>query len=283
RQIWLVVSQPVVAQAFARKLRHLGAEVEIFNKASKVHERLASSRRVGELPAALVVDYAFDEGSALELCLALRQQVGGEHLPILLLAGLAVPATREAMAQAGIRGQISRTATLQAIAHALAGSALAPLTALHDTSTPRTEVKPSRSARFHGSGARVLVVDDVPSNLEVLRLMLQRYGIYAQTAQDGAQALFLAENSTYDLIFLDCKMPTMDGYETARRLRALERAEGRPHAVVIAYTANALVEDRLRCEQAGMDHLMTKPFRREELEEVLTRWLPAESDQRVSE
>ena len=77
-------------------------------------------------------------------------------------------------------------------------------------------------------------------------------------------------------MLMDCNMPIMDGYETSRRMRADPRWENLP---IIALTANALQEDRQRCKDAGMDDYLAKPFKREDLQAILLRWLPGSGQQ----
>ncbi len=125
-------------------------------------------------------------------------------------------------------------------------------------------------ARFEG--LRVLVVDDNQVNRLVATGMLDHLGIQADVAADGREALAKAcgAGAPYDLIFMDCEMPGMDGYETARAIRAGEPAGRR--AVIIALTAHVLVEAREKSLAADMDDHMGKPLRREELAEKLQRW-----------
>jgi len=110
---------------------------------------------------------------------------------------------------------------------------------------------------------KVLIVDDVKVNLMVTTGMLKRFGITTKTAENGKEAIMAWQNSDYDLILMDCRMPIMDGYEATRRIRNLE-PEGQ-HIPIIALTANASNEDRELCIAAGMDDVITKPFQKIDL------------------
>jgi CheY-like chemotaxis protein/HPt (histidine-containing phosphotransfer) domain-containing protein len=103
--------------------------------------------------------------------------------------------------------------------------------------------------------------------------MLKRLGLDADLAADGQQAVSLCEQNAYDLILMDCQMPGLDGQEAARAIRDLETRLHRPHATIIALTANALPGDRQECLAAGMDDFLGKPFKAAELGAVLSRWL----------
>jgi two-component system sensor histidine kinase/response regulator len=117
--------------------------------------------------------------------------------------------------------------------------------------------------------SRILVVDDNESNRLVVRLLLERLGCSVDTASNGHEALDLAQRETYDLIFMDCSMPELDGYEATRRLRAREVAD--THNIVIAMTAYALSGDRQRCLEAGMDDYISKPVDLASIRGVLSR------------
>jgi signal transduction histidine kinase/ActR/RegA family two-component response regulator len=115
----------------------------------------------------------------------------------------------------------------------------------------------------------VLVVDDNPVNALVASAMLERMGVRTDVAEDGEQALRLMESSRYDLVLMDCQLPVMDGWEATRRWRLGEDAAQR--LPIVALTANAVVGDRERCLQSGMDDYLAKPFEMEALADVVGR------------
>jgi CheY-like chemotaxis protein len=120
--------------------------------------------------------------------------------------------------------------------------------------------------------ASVLVVDDNPINLRVATAMLERLGCRVTTAKDGRAAVEAWKRSKWDLIFMDCQMPELDGYEATAQLRALESAGRR--TPIVAMTANAGADDRVRCLSHGMDGFIAKPCRSRDFEEALERWVP---------
>jgi signal transduction histidine kinase/DNA-binding NarL/FixJ family response regulator len=136
------------------------------------------------------------------------------------------------------------------------------------TDTPRAPQFPS----IHSS--RVLLVEDNPVNLEVAVAMLESLGTDTVCACGGVEALEKVGEGGFDLVFMDCQMPDMDGYAATRELRrrnAVDRQGG--HLPIIALTANAFAEDRLQATEAGMDDFVTKPVSRAALDGVLRRWL----------
>ena len=119
-------------------------------------------------------------------------------------------------------------------------------------------------------GASILLVEDEPINREVSLGLLEDCGLCVDTAEDGGEALAMANRERYDLILMDMQMPTMNGVEATRAIRDNSLNRDTP---IIAMTANAFTEDRLRCLEAGMNDHIGKPVSPERLFEVLLKWL----------
>ncbi len=114
--------------------------------------------------------------------------------------------------------------------------------------------------------ARVLVVDDNEVNRKVAVSMLDRLGYRAEAADSGRQALLACAAERYDAVLLDCEMPEMDGFETARRMTAMPEMAGVP---IMAMTAYVQHEERDRCRRAGMSEFIAKPVSLKVLGDVL--------------
>lgn len=119
--------------------------------------------------------------------------------------------------------------------------------------------------------ARILIVEDTIQNQRLLKSMLSRLGYQAEAAHNGQEALDALDDETYDLVLMDCKMPVLDGYEATRRWRQQEA--GKAHTIIIGVTANAMEGDREQCLEAGMDDYLSKPFRLQEITDLLKKWL----------
>jgi len=130
---------------------------------------------------------------------------------------------------------------------------------------------PEARLRFDAS---ILVAEDNPVNQDVVRHMLSLLGCRIEIAENGALAVEAAEKPGYDLIFMDCQMPRLDGFAATRLIRAREADSGRASRPIIALTANAIAGDRERCLAVGMDDYLSKPFGLPQLRGVLLRWIP---------
>ena len=120
------------------------------------------------------------------------------------------------------------------------------------------------------AGQRILVVDDEPINAEVARLQLEAVDLLVDTAEDGAEALTRVQTNSYAAIFMDMQMPKMNGLEATKQIRQLSAYRDTP---IIAMTANAFVEDKALCIEAGMNDFLVKPFNPDTLFATLLRCL----------
>lgn len=142
--------------------------------------------------------------------------------------------------------------------------------ALYKQALPQLTAPRTLDGGRHGEGRNVLLVEDNPVNQTVIEAMLRSLGFTVNVATDGAQAVRSAEGNDYEVILMDCRLPIIDGYEATRQIR---RLPGRGDVPIIALTANALQGDRETCLSAGMNDYLAKPFKRNDLQQILQRWV----------
>ncbi|MCP4754707.1 MAG: response regulator [Proteobacteria bacterium] len=119
--------------------------------------------------------------------------------------------------------------------------------------------------------ARILVVDDYVDNRELAKSLLELMDCEVDVVEDGREAIEMVKQTKYDAIFMDVQMPEMDGYHATRAIRMVEGNSGR--TPIIALTANALMGDDKKCLKAGMDDYIAKPFKGEDIEKALVKFL----------
>ncbi|MCP4571297.1 MAG: response regulator [bacterium] len=153
---------------------------------------------------------------------------------------------------------LAKPVRLEHLADALGANAVADLVEQDDADAPRP-----------AAGARILLAEDNPFNQRVAIGMLEMLGCTVALAANGAEAVEKASAEDFDLVFMDCQMPEMDGYEATRTIRGLDGDRAR--VPIVAMTANVLSGDREACYAAGMDDFLSKPVTKGTLTDMLVR------------
>lgn len=144
-------------------------------------------------------------------------------------------------------------------------------TILQALGKPMVEAESER-ANLSKKRGKILLVEDNEINRKVAEHILSRIGCQFDSAEHGQEAMELLASGWYDAILMDVQMPILDGIETTMRIRNRERNSGR-HIPIVAMTANASENDRVRCLRAGMDDYLSKPIGAEELARTLDKWM----------
>jgi CheY-like chemotaxis protein len=213
------------------------------------------------------------EIDGLETCIRIREMEHLAQVPILILTSVSYFGNRRELTSAGADGVLTKPIKQSQLRHEIL-----VLLGLYESNGGKAEAKEESEkvrAPLPAPGrkeARVLVVEDNSINQRIAVALLARAGCRSEVANNGKEALSALARIPFDLVLMDCQMPTMDGYEATRRLRERERMAG-GHIPVIAMTANAMVGDRERCLEAGMDDYLPKPVVSAELYTKLATWL----------
>jgi len=244
-----------------------GCEVEEAHDGAEALEMLAA----GDY-ALVVSDMHMPEMDGAQFVRAIREREHpGQRLPVVLLSSsgheLASDATRlfDAVLSKPVRtGPLRET-----------------IVSLVSVSTARQVSSDSPVASTSLAGLRVLVVEDNAVNQLVASEMLTGWGCVVSTADNGAEAAAVLQEATFDVVLMDVQMPILDGLSATRAIREAERATGE-HVPIYAMTANAMMGDRERCMEAGMDDYLAKPLEpsrlREKLEVIATNERPQQED-----
>jgi CheY-like chemotaxis protein len=183
----------------------------------------------------------------------------------------------------GIAGLLAATAPTEEQredAESVRSSVNGLLTAIHDGPAADPTEKPATEAeeRAAEGARRVLVAEDNPINQQVAVRILERLGCEVDLAANGREAVQMSDQTSYDLIFMDCMMPEMDGFAATREIR---RREGRAASIpIVALTAHA-VNGAQECLDAGMNDFLAKPVTRVHIEQALLRWSPRPAGRRI--
>lgn len=127
-------------------------------------------------------------------------------------------------------------------------------------------------------GLRVLLCEDNEVNVKVAQMILKRFGFEIDLAENGQEGLNKFIHLRYDLILMDCSMPVMDGFQATQKIREIEKERGTTNPIpIFALTANAGEADRKKCVESGMDDFVSKPIKREAIEDLMKRWIKSKS------
>ena len=248
-------------------LREIGLEPVRLTSGLEAVAWLTQASCEGRMPCAMVLGQELADMPVLDAASHVRQ-LAGRDFPILLAseedwAALEYRATRAGIS-AFVPCPIFPSHLLGTLRRLLEGAA--------------AESGGAAGSESDYSSYRVLLAEDNELNQEIAIELLGMTGVQVETAGDGAQALEKFQSSPegwFDLVFMDVQMPIMDGYETARRIRALPRADA-GRVWIVAMTANAFMEDVRQSQDAGMDEHVSKPVDLKRLQDVLGRLLPQE-------
>jgi CheY-like chemotaxis protein len=147
----------------------------------------------------------------------------------------------------------------------------------HNAITTTVDIQPTKKENVPKpaqpeNGVNILLAEDNRVNQKVATFMLEKLGYKVDVALNGVEVLEKIENDKYDLIFMDCQMPEMDGYEATRKVRQLGSEHHSHNIPIIALTAHAMKSNDEECYAAGMNDYLTKPVRAEELDAILSKW-----------
>ena len=241
--------------------------------------RLRQAHHDGQPFDLAVFDYHMPGMDGIQLAEAVRNDPASADLPLVLLTSSGKRGDAQLARKAGINGFLTKPIHVAALREAL-GTVLG-LQPAERPSAPLVTRFGLAEAKAR-TQAHLLLVEDNLVNQKVATRMLEKLGYRVDVAETGAAAVAALSRFPYDLVFMDCQMPEMDGYEATERIRA--REGDRRHTPIIAMTASVTKDDQTRALAAGMDEFLTKPVTIEQLANVLKRWLtePSADDRRAS-
>jgi PAS domain S-box-containing protein len=226
---------------------------------------LRAAARSGRPYHLVVLDSRMPQMSGLELAAAIRSDPLLDRLRLLMLTSSGIG--RAAATQAGVDGFVTKPVRqarlLDEITRVLGATATSP-----GSEAPSGEIGDLANLSRRPS---VLVADDIPVNQLVARRLLEKRGCQVDIATDGIEALDRHASGRYEVIFMDCQMPALDGYEATAEIRRREGSDR--HTPIIAMTAHTMKGDRERCLTAGMDDYLAKPIDPALLDQILTSTL----------
>ncbi len=255
RRLLIVEGHLTQRRVLSLYARAWGMDVCLCESPAEAREALGD----GEPFAAAILTAPPAGESASSLAAEIRQLPGGRALPMLLLVPLGRLAATKGGAAMDFAAVLSKPVKPGQLRDALRGILVPGL------ARPEAAVEAARPEE--ASELRILLAEDNLVNQKVAMMTLHRLGFTADLAANGLEVLLALERQPYNVVLMDVQMPEMDGLEATRRIREMPAAQ---QPLVIGLTAHAMVGDRERCLEAGMDDYLTKPVQSAELRSVLT-------------
>jgi CheY-like chemotaxis protein len=265
-RVLLVEPNPVSRRVLDEQIASLRFRNASVASASAALSQLREGLEAADPYRIAIIDEQIPDMDGITLARQIRSDAALRDMALILLGSMSNRSRFEAAAGRGLAGYLAKPVHPSNLLDAIATAWASAIPA----ASPRSS-EPAAPARPLSSGAptRVLLVEDNLVNQKVGRLILEKLGCRADFAGNGREAVDMFDQIPYDIIFMDCEMPVMDGFAAAAEIR--RRYPNRP-VPIIAMTARALAGDRERCLAAGMNDYVSKPVQSAVLQEVLGRW-----------
>ncbi|MEX0298875.1 MAG: response regulator, partial [Kordiimonas sp.] len=225
----------------------------------------------------IITDYCMPEMDGEGLANAVRQNSSWDEVRLVLMTSAPRKGDSLRVKSAGFSGYLAKPifmeefpAILSTIWQAKLDNIDIPLVTRHSV---REQAAPDKQ-KLSVNNVNVLIAEDNTINLMVVTRILEGMGCRVTPAGNGKEAVELASSLIFDIIYMDCQMPEMNGYEATAQIRALEREKHMRHVPIVALTANAQETDKEKSLTAGMDDHLSKPVKVDELEVTIQKWLP---------
>lgn len=264
-RVLLVHSHSRASQTYEEWMGTQGAECTVALTAEEALSLCEKAASDDAMYDAIVVNEHLEDMHGETFAWAFFQTYPSLHPQFILLSSEYTDAEYERMRCVGITCLLAKPLTPLHLTHAIAQKHTPDISAL--TSTSDEDTPPEASVPRTAS---VLVAEDNDINRTVIVAMLKKAGHRVEAVANGEECLSLFQPGKYDVVFLDCRMPVMNGYETAQKIREMEGDAQR--TPVIAVTANVIEDNRQKCLDAGMDDYIAKPIRSEDIESAVRRW-----------
>ena len=273
--VLIVDDNEVNRRVLREQVSSWGMRSDSYEGASQTLQALREARAAGDPHQVALLDYQMPEMDGAMLAAAIKSDPLLSETVLIMLTSMGRWSEVRQMQGTSIDACLVKPVRQSQLLNTLAATWARKLeSGLATRTSARREVPTPRSkpaGRFVGMPVRVLVAEDNAVNQKVAVCMLERVGLRPDVAGDGREAVAMYAMAPYDLIFMDCQMPEMDGYTAAAEIRKRQKPDGR--VAIIAMTAETMEGTRERCLAAGMDDYIAKPVRLEDMTEALKKWV----------
>ncbi len=228
-----------------------------------------------------LIDFSLGGMNGLKLVEQLRADKRYQDLVLIMVSGTMENVSYTKLKDMGLQAYLKKPFRQEQIIGAIKLAAQnirlgkdAPLITRHNaTAALSKRDADSQEQRPQYPDKNVLVVEDMKMNLILIKKVLSKFGVEMDTASNGREAVEKVENGDFDIIFMDCQMPEMDGFEATKKIRVFEKNANKKGVPIVALTADAMIGDREKCLAVGMNDYINKPFKEVDIANALEKWL----------
>lgn len=219
-----------------------------------------------------LLDYQMPVIDGKQLAKLIKDNPQIQNTKLIMITSMGISGEKEFLESIGIKTCIKKPIHSSKL-HAIISDAMGLADSTEEDSVIKKEQ--GNTMETEQPEKQILLVEDNMTNQRVALAILKKLGFTADIANNGGECLNMLTTKFYDLIFMDCQMPVIDGYEATRRIKAGQIANLNPRVPIIAMTANAMDGDKEKCFEAGMDDYISKPINPKGIKEKLDKWLLA--------
>ena len=264
----LVVDDDIVCcENACMRINEIGMKGEYAISGEEAIGKVERAHHLNDDYFAVILDLKMPGMDGIETATRIRKVVGRD-IPIIILSAYDCPHFEEIAQRAGVDGFISKPLMKSKLFYLMKSFAIKQEEKEEETEKPQYPF-----GNFEGK--RILLVEDNSLNREIATVLLEETGAVVEEAENGLVAVNMVKNSSpgyYDLVFMDIQMPVMNGYDSTRHIRALERPDIKSMPI-IAMSANAFAEDIKLCKESGMNEHIAKPIDFGKVLEILEKYL----------
>lgn len=270
-RVLIVDDNEINRTIFSAQTHSWGMRCDLAVNGEEALEKMLDAKQKGDPYRLILLDYNMPGMDGLELAEKISKNKNLINTPILMLTSLGLPVARDKLDQLNIAMHLTKPVRQSKLYEAI----ISTLKNISQTEYAEYEGIERRKTNMKQKQAIVLLAEDNAINQQVAIHILERFGYHwVDIANNGIEAINAFNQKHYDLIFMDCQMPEMDGYTATKKIREIEQIKGLTRVPIIAMTAHALKGDKELCLKSGMDDYLAKPVRIPELKQIITRWLP---------
>lgn len=275
KKLAIIENNEVSRNIFDKKLSHLQVDYRFINSndASDIEEgtyNIVQDLKKGDQEAIIISQNLFSGINAVEIATRIKSDDKIKDIPIILMIfgndRLSIAKEDMKLFDRVITKPLKETRLLKALFFVF------KITFYEEEGTLIQKGK-AVEANPLTKGMKALLCEDNEVNVKVASMILKRMNFDIDVAENGQEAINKFLHVKYDMIFMDCMMPVMDGFQATKKIREIEEERETHHPIlIVALTANANEDDKERCSQAGMNDFISKPIKREVVETVVKKW-----------